>query len=515
LVINHLGKHFVTSDTATMLKEMDVAHPCGKLLVQASTAQEFECGDGTNFTVMLAGALLKEAEDLLKEGLHAADILRGYELALKKTVEMLEHAEKAEVGAPGELIPAWTLTAAGLKDKKQVAKAVKSSIAAKQPGLEDKIAELVAEAVVQITSSTGTIDTSKSGEDGSMRAFDIDSLRTCKIPGGGLDKSFVVDGMVVPRSPWGVETKKKKCKIAVYGQGVEFQQTEAKGTVLLEDAEQLLKFSRGEEANMEGWIKSISDMGVEVVISGGPISDLALHFLDKYKILVVKIVSKFELRRMCKSLKAISIVRSGPPLPEELGYADSVAVEELASQRVTVFRTSESRVATILLRGATASVLDEWERSITNASHVIRCAAADLKRSGKANFVAGAGATEAALALGLQKFGAAVSGLEQYAVLKFAEALECAPIVLADNCGKKGRVEALTALYKSHKEGKHFTGLNVDLESKDILMDACKEDVLDYLSSKKWAIKHSLEAVLTVLRVDHIIMSKQAGGPKQ
>lgn len=533
LVINHLGKQFVTSDTATMLKEMEVAHPCGKLLVQASTAQEFESGDSTNFTVMLAGSLLAEAETLLKEGLHSSDILRGYELALNKVVEIFEKAEKGadeEDGAGG--LTAWKITKEELKDPVKVAYAVKSAIASKQQGLEDPLAQLVANAVVQITSSNSAVDTkgsiapstvsNRSGEDGSQRAFDIDSLRTCKIPGGALSKSFVVEGMVIPRDTMGVEKSKEKAKVVVYGQGIEFQQTEAKGTVLLENAEQLMNFSKGEESNMEEWIKGLADMGISVVISGGAIAEIAQHFLDKYKILVVKIGSKFELRRMCKTLRAISILRSGPPLPEEIGYVDSVKVEEIASQRVTIFRTEESRISTIVLRGATASVLDEWERSINDAVHCIRVVAQDIRRSetngtgGVSRFLAGAGSTEIELARRVQEFGATVSGLEQYAVIKFSEALEVVPKILADNCGKMGRVETLSALYAAHKESKgiSYTGLNVDLETPEILLDAKKEGILDHLSTKKWAVKHALEAVLTVLRVDHIIMSKQAGGPK-
>lgn len=114
--------------------------------------------------------------------------------------------------------------------------------------------------------------------------------------------------------------------------------------------------------------------------------------------------------------------------------------------------------------------------------------------------------------------------------MKFAESLECTSKVLADNCGKKGRVETLSELYKSHFYGSlnsgdesptkanltsSYMGLNIDLESEDILIDCKANAIYDHLTTKLWAIKHSLEAVLTVLRVDHIIMSKQAGGPKQ
>ncbi|CAD7937136.1 unnamed protein product [Amoebophrya sp. A25] len=486
LVINHLGKHFVTSDTATMLKEMEVQHPCGKLLVQASGAQEFECGDATNFCVMLAGALLHEAENLLKEGLHAADVLKGYELALKKVLEIIDTTE------------CWTLTKEGLKNEGDVSRAVKTAISAKQYGLEDQLSKLLAQAVVQVTRARADHDSK----------FEMDNIRTSKIPGGSLSKSFVVDGMVIPRDTLGVEKKKTKAKVVVYGNGVEFQQTEAKGTVLLENAEQLMNYTKGEEANMEEWVKGLAEAGVSVVISGGAISEIALHFLDKYKILVTKISSKFELRRICKTLKAISIIRAGPPLPEEIGYCDSVGVEELASQKLTVFKVADSKISTIVLRGATANQLDEWERAINDGVHVIRCASKDGR------FCPGGAATETTLARELQAFGASVPGLDQYAVLKFAEAIECVPKILSDNCGKKGRVETITGLYQEQEKKNRTVGVNVDLEDEKFLQDSLEKGVLDHLDTKKWAIKHALEAVLTVLRVDHIIMAKQAGGGK-
>jgi len=139
---------------------------------------------------------------------------------------------------------------------------------------------------------------------------------------------------------------------------------------------------------------------------------------------------------------------------------------------------------------------------------VIRCAAKDGR------FCPGGASTETKISRELQSFGSTVPGLDQYAVLKFAEALEIVPKILADNCGKKGRVETLTSLYQGQEKGNPCIGLNVDLEEPAILQDSSNEGILDHLETKKWAIKHALEAVLTILLVDHIIMAKQAGGPK-
>merc|ERR1712048_788120 len=191
-----------------------------------------------------------------------------------------------------------------------------------------------------------------------------------------------------------------------------------------------------------------------------------------YKILAVKITSKFELRRACRTVGATSIIRSGPPIPEECGYVESIKVEEYASQKLTVIKTRDSKVATIVLRSASPNVLG--------------CVAKDPA------FVPGAGATEIELAHQLQQFGATVPGLDQYAVLKFAEALEVVPKVLAENAGHS-HVDAITALYMAHQKGQKAAGIDVD--SGALTCDALEKNLLDHAETKRWAIRFCMDAV--------------------
>merc|ERR1719446_1318607 len=266
-----------------------------------------------------------------------------------------------------------------------------------------------------------------------------------------------------------------------------------------------MNFTKGEEQRMDEFIKSIKDVGVDVVISGGAISEIAGHFLNKYKIMALKITSKFELQRVCQTVGATSIIRTGPPLPEELGYVESIKVEEISSQKLTILKTRDSRISTIVLRSASPNVLDELERSIDNAVNVVRCVTRNK------DFVPGAGATEIELAHQLQQFGATVPGLDQYAVLKFAEALEVVPKVLAENSGHS-YVDVITAMYAAHQKGEK--GKGVDVDSGALTLDAGAKGILDHEDTKRWALRFCVDAVLTILRVDQIIMAKQAGGPK-
>merc|ERR1712190_671073 len=182
-----------------------------------------------------------------------------------------------------------------------------------------------------------------------------------------------------------------------------------------------------------------------------------------------------------------------------------MGVEEISSEKLTIIRSRDTKVTTVVLRSASPNVLDELQKAIDNAVNVMRCVVRDP------GFVPGAGATEIELAHQLQQFGATVPGLDQYAVLKFAEALEVVPRVIAENAGHN-HVDAITALYAAHQKGEKTTG--VDVDSGALTCDVLEKSLLDHAETKRWAIRFCLDAVLTVLKVDQIIMAKQAGGPK-
>merc|ERR1712113_883155 len=174
---------------------------------------------------------------------------------------------------------------------------------------------------------------------------------------------------------------------------------------------------------------------------------------------------------VCRTVGATSIIRTGPPIPEELGYVESIKVEEISSEKLTIIRSRDTKVTTVVLRSASPNVLDELQKAIDNAANVMRCVVRDP------GFVPRAGATEIELAHQLQMFGATVPGLDQYAVLKFAEALEVVPKTLAENAGHN-HVDAITALYAAHQKGEKVTGIEVD--SGSLTCDAMEKGLLDH-----------------------------------
>ena len=223
--------------------------------------------------------------------------------------------------------------------------------------------------------------------------FDVEYIRTAKILGKGVTDSYVMRGILVARNAETVSVQRvegPKITIAAYSCPMDTQQAETKGTVLIKNADELLNYNKTEEDLAHKFIKSIADADVKVVVVGGTISDICLHFLEKYKIMTVKVTSKFELKRLCKALGAIALARLASPLPEELGEADLVEVREIGSQKVTVFErnTADCKLATLVLRGSTHSLLEDIERAIDDGVNAFKNVCKDTR------FIPGAGAID-------------------------------------------------------------------------------------------------------------------------
>ncbi|KAK6075431.1 t-complex protein 1 subunit theta [Seiridium cupressi] len=483
IVINHLQKMILTSDAATILKELDVVHPAAKLLVMASQQQEAEVGDATNLVIVLAGELLKKAEDLLRMGLKTADIVQGYERAQQFALEALEElvVDKVE----------------NIRDQEELSKAIRTVVASKQNGNEDFLADLVAEAVLAVLPKNPV-------------GFNVDNIRVVKIMGGALEQSRVVKGMVFPKEPDGSVKKVKKAKVGVFSCPLDVSQTETKGTVLLHNAKEMMDFTKGEESQLDAAIKELHDVGLRVVIAGSTVGELAMHYLNRYGILVIKILSKFELRRICRVVGATPLARLGAPMPDEMGSVDVVETLEIGGDRVTVFRQMNdvTRTATIVLRGATQNHLDDVERAVDDGVNVVKAITKDPR------LVPGAGAAETQLVERIQAFGDRTPGLAQYSIRKYGEAFEVVPRTLAESAGLDA-TEVLSRLYTAHhKKDDWKTGVDIENDDGTGTLDANDDGILDLMITKSWAIKLATDAVRTVLSVDQIIVARQAGGPK-
>lgn len=220
-------------------------------------------------------------------------------------------------------------------------------------------------------------------------------------------------------------------------------------------------------------VKEIADSGIKVIIAGSSVGELALHYLNRFDIAVLKVLSKFELRRLCRVVNATPLARLGAPTPEEAGFVDIFETIEVGGDRVAVLRqlilgddgfdpTTEgekTRTATIVLRGATSNHLDDLERAIDDGVNVIKSLIKDPR------LVPGAGSSELELAKRVDLYGSGLKGLSQHAVKKFASALEVVPRTLAENAlgGAEGN-EVLSRLWAKHEQkGGESWGVDVEV----------------------------------------------------
>jgi len=296
-------------------------------------------------------------------------------------------------------------------------------------------------------------------------------------------------------------------KVVVYGGQLEAPKAESKGVVLLTNADDFKSYSKGEEEQMEKTIKEIADADVKCIVVGvGIPSYLAMYYCDRYGIMVVKEASKHNLRRICRASGAAGMMRLGKPSPEEIGYCDEIVIEEVGSTNLYFFRNNSEKckISTILIRGSTENILDNVERAVDDGVNVFKVLIKDNR------LVPGAGASEIELSKRLLPLGESTPGLDQYAIKKFAEALEIIPRTLAENAGFDANA-LVTSLIAAHQQGNEKAGIDIE-EGK--VADVAELGIFDSLFAKYNAIKLATDTAITVLQVDQIIMSKTAGGPK-
>jgi T-complex protein 1 subunit theta len=469
MVINRLEKLFVTNDAASILNELEIQHPAARIIVQAAQMQEKQIGDYTNTVVIFAASLLEQASNLLSMGIKPIEIASGYEQALDKSLEILP---KLVIGK-----------AENLYDVNLVKTYLLPSITSKQAGNHKFIAELTANACVKIAPKN-------------IYNFNVDNIRICKILGAGVSSSFISNGMVFKRGAEGEIKQAKNAKIAIFACPFDLTQTETKGTILMNTADDLLNFSSTEEATVEQKVKDMAEAGVSVVVAAGKFGDLYIHFLNKYKIMGVRLTSKFDLRRLCLTLGAQAQAIICTPPQESIGTCDDVFIKEIGDTQTVIFdkQTENSKVATIIIRGSSQSILDDIERAIDDGVNTFKALTKDNQ------LLAGAGATEIELSRQIQLYGETQSGLEQYSINKFAIALNVFPKQLAENCGMK-TTEALTNLYVSHQNGSTHEGIDV-LNAK--FVDAKAAGIFDLLNGKLWALKLATNAACSILKIDQV-----------
>ncbi|SCM57622.1 Thermosome subunit beta [Methanothermobacter wolfeii] len=470
MLVDSLGDIVVTNDGVTILKEMDIEHPAAKMLVEVAKTQEDEVGDGTTTAVIIAGELLKKAENLLEMEIHPTIIAMGYRQAAEKAQEILN------------------TIAIDASDRDTLIKVAMTAMTGK--GTEkarEPLAELIVDAVKQVE------------EDGEVEK---DHIKIEKKEGAAVDDSTLVQGVIIDKERVhpGMPKKVENAKIALLNCPIEVKETEVDAEIRITDPSQMQAFIEQEEQMIRDMVDKIVSTGANVLFCQKGIDDLAQHYLAKAGVLAVRRVKKSDMEKLSKATGA-SIVTNIEDLSEEdIGEAGVVSEKKISGEEmIFVEECKEPKAVTILVRGSTEHVVSEVERAIEDAIGVVAATVEDGK------VVAGGGAPEIEIAKRLKDYADAISGREQLAVSAFAEALEIVPKTLAENAGLDS-IDALVDLRAAHETSPY---MGLDVFEGDIV-DMNKAGVIEPHKVKKQAIQSAAEAAEMILRIDDVIAASSS-----
>ncbi|MCS4540126.1 MAG: TCP-1/cpn60 chaperonin family protein [Thaumarchaeota archaeon] len=481
MLVDSLGDVTITNDGATMLKEIDVQHPAAKMLVEVAKTTDAEVGDGTTSAVVLAGALLERAEELLDKGVHPTVIVEGYTKASNKSIDVLgSFAEKVEAS-----------------NKEWLVKVARTSMQTKLVSREAQdLGELVVQAILSVAEKK---------DDGTYKV-DIENVKVDKKPGGSIRDTSMIKGIVLDKEVVhsGMPKRIEDAKIALVNSAFEIEKTEFDAKLNISDPSQMKKFLDEETRLMKEMTEKIVAVGANVLVCQKGIDDIAQHYLAKAGILAVRRAKESDMSKLAKATGARVATTFDDILEKDLGHAGLVEERKIEQDKwVFIEGAKNPKAVTILIRGGTQRIVDEVERSLHDALMVTK----DVLE--KPAVVAGGGAPEAEAASQVMRWAEKLGGREQLAAQKFAEALEVIPTALAVNAGMDP-IDALVELRAKHAEAGKWYGIEAKAAK---IKDMYKEQVFEPLAVKEQVIKSATEAACMLLRIDDVIASgKMAGG---
>ncbi|HET6581115.1 MAG TPA: thermosome subunit alpha, partial [Methanoregula sp.] len=403
MLIDGMGDITITNDGVTILKEMDIEHPAGKMIVEVAKTQDAEVGDGTTTAVIIAGELLKNAEDLLGQGVHPTIIAEGYQMAAEKALKILDGF--ASVVKPTDTVILKKIAGTALTGKNaEVSK--------------DLLSDIIVKAIAFITDADGTVD--------------IAHINVEKKVGGSVDDSSLIEGMVIdkerahPNMPKSV----KDAKILLLNAALEFKKTEVNAKINISTPGQAQAFLDEEEHMVHVMVDKVIKSGATVLFCQKGIDDVAQHYLTKAGIFAVRRIKKSDIENLARATGGNIVNSIDTITKKDLGTAGLVEERKISGdEMIYISKCKNPKAVSIIVRGGTEHVVDELERAVHDALMVVSVVVEGKK------IVAGGGAPETELSLQLRRYASQEGGRVQLAIEAFSEALEIVPRTLAENAG--------------------------------------------------------------------------------
>ena len=481
MLVDSLGDVTITNDGATILKEIDVQHPAAKMMVEISKTVDNEVGDGTTSSVVFGGALIANAETLLKKDVHSSVIVDGYQAAAEKTLELLGSiSRRVEQG-----------------DREALTNVAKTSMESKLIS-EDSgpLSDIVVDAVLKVATSKGD-----------SQAVDLENIKVEKKSGGSIQDTRLVMGIVLDKEVVhsGMPQKVESARIALLNCALEVEKTEMSAEIRISDPAQMQMFVEEESRMLKSMADRLRDIGANVCLCQKGIDDIAQHYLAKHGILAVRRVKESDMTKLSRATGARITTNIEDLGEKDLGAAQVVQQKKVESDKwVFVEGCRNPQAVTILIRGGSQRVVDEVDRSMHDALMVVK----DVIE--KPSIVAGGGAPEAHIAMHLKEWADSLDGREQLAVKRYAEALEAIPLTIAENAGMDP-IDSMASLRSRHSQGKKTMGIDA---RNTRVADMLEASIVEPVSVKEQVIKSATEAACMILRIDDVIsVAPPAGGP--
>ncbi|WP_296804598.1 thermosome subunit alpha [uncultured Methanobrevibacter sp.] len=470
MLVNSLGDVTVTNDGATIMREMEINQPAARMLVETAKKQEEIVGDGTTSVVVIAGELLSKAEELLDDGIATSVVVKGFRNATAKAIEILNDI------------------AIDADDKETLKKVAVTAMSGKGSDYaKDHLAELVVDAALRIE------------EDGKS---DIDNINIQRVSGDSVEDSFLAEGIVIDKAPVSknMPSEVKDAKIAVMKYPIELKDMNTDTKLDITSPDQFEAFLANEEQMIRDLVNKIIDSGANVLFCQKGIDDLAEHYLKKAGVMAYKRVKKSDIERISKATGAKLVTDIEDLSEDKLGSAGHVYLNKLFDHELTFIEECENpKASSIVLRGSTRYVTEQIARALDDALGVV---AATIEEG---TVLIGGGACEIDLVKALREYGESVSGREQLAILKYAEALEIIPSTLIENAGLD-TINLIADLKAAHEDSP-FVGINVFTGEVVDMKDA---GVIEPLRVKIQALQSAGEASEMILRIDDMIAARNA-----
>ena len=492
MFIDILGELTVTKDGATFLRKIDVEHPAAKVIIEASNAVDNAVGDGTTSVVVLAGALVEKAEDLLEMGISPALISDGYHNALQMAIGIIRKVARESTNYDRKIM-------------KYLVDTCLRSKAVSHFTEEMKIPSLVVDGICRVA------DFSKS-------YLDVDDIKIEEKIGISSDMQLVL-GTVIDKTIDESSMPRiiKNAQILLLDNDIQDVRTKTDAEIRISDPTEVTHFLDNKTRNLVQKIQCVIKSGANVIFSRGGIGPLALNHFAKNRILTVRRVKENDLLWLAKATGAKVVKDLDTISSTDFGYAAEV-YEKMVGEDKMVFvdGCSNPKSITFLLRASSKKILDEFHRAVLDSIYVLRNFIMEPK------IVPGGGAVEAFIAQLIKDRSYLISGKEQIVIQKFAEALEEIPLIIAKNAGmntmdigtrlrEKVYTQSLLNDSKIWKRGYQYNnnhdwyGINAIERKIDNMMNL---HVMEPLMVKEQVLITATEVVILLMRVDDVLMKK-------